>query len=145
MTSTRSSSENRWIARLIVGVLILIWALGLQDAILGGTTPGYVRYLPGRPYPVRAVIVTCGIISAELALLLAILRPTGISRKRVFIALAVFGPLWFADYSLVSGWTDQAGYCYSNGRFLGLIVAFLIVSLLVFGTREPSAWRRNQR
>jgi len=35
-----------------------------------------------------------------------------------------------ADFFLVSGWTDQAGYAYSNGFFLMLVVGFLIVASL---------------
>jgi hypothetical protein len=142
MNLAPSSQRTRWSALLITSILLLIWAVGLQDAIVGGLIPGYVSHPFDRPYPVRAVVMTCGIISTESALLFALLRPFSISRRRVFTALAVFATLWFADLMLVSGWSDQAGYCYSNGFFLLLTVGLLIfasaVSIFLFRKQSPT-------
>jgi len=126
MGKAESFRTNRSIGCLVTGVLILIWAVGLQDAILGGLNPGYVHHRFDKPYPTRAVAVTCGIISIELALLYAILRPFRFSRPRVLVGLAFFGILWLTDLFLASGWTDQAGYCYSNGFVLRTPLGFLV-------------------
>jgi len=124
------TSQKRWMARLWASILVLIWAVGLRDAILGGLWPGYVRHPYERPYPTEPVLITCLIITTESALLFAILWPFDFSKRRTPVALAVFVPLLMADYFFVSGWTDQAGYAYSNGFFLMLAVGFLIVASL---------------
>jgi hypothetical protein len=117
-------------ARLWASIFLLIWAAGLRDAILGGLLPGYVRHPYERPYPTEPVLITCLIITAESALLFAILWPFNFSKRRTLVAFAVFVPLLMADYFFLSGWTDQAGYAYSNGFFLMLAVGFLIVASL---------------
>ncbi len=113
----------------MTGILLLIWAAGLRDAILGGLQLGYVRHDIIHPYPLKPVLWTCGIITGETALLFAILRPFSFAKPgRAWVALAVFGTLWIADFILVSSWTDQPGYRYSNGFFLLVAVGFLIVA-----------------
>jgi len=123
------SRHTRWFALFVTSALLLIWGAGLAHSIRGGLNPGYVRHAATRPYPVRAVFFTCGVITAEFFALLAILRPFGLSsHRRVLVALGVFVPLWIADFVFISGWTDQAGYCYSNGTFLLFTDAFLSVT-----------------
>jgi hypothetical protein len=116
----------------MMSALILIWGAGLTDAILGGLNPGYVPHSADHPYPVRAVFITCCIITVEFVLLFSILRPFSLSgHRRLWIALGVFAPLWIADFLLISGGTDQAGYCYSNGLFLFFANVFLVVTTTI--------------
>ena len=129
MIPSSTTPRPRRIGRLILGILLLIWAASLQDAIMGGFLPGRVLHPFDRPYPVGNVLMTCVIITGELALLFATLRPFSITRRRVLIALAVFGPLWIGENVLVSGWSDQPSYCYSNGLFLGLTVFILVAAV----------------
>jgi hypothetical protein len=143
--STESSPVNaRWIAPLITVVLLSIWVVGLGDAIIGGLNPGYVRNDIAHPYPVCGVLVTCGFITAESSLLFAILHPFSLfCTRRVLIALAVFGSLCIADFILVSAWTDQAGYYYSNGFFLRLTVFSLIIVAIICGVVFHRQARNN--
>ena len=134
------TSQKRWKYLLGTGTLLLIWAAGLRDAILGGLLPGYVRNPHEHPYPTEGVQITCLIITVEAALLLAILWPFNLSKRRTLRALAVFVPLWMADFFFVSGWTDQSGYAYSNGFFLLLAIGFSAVialtNLIVFWSQS---------
>jgi hypothetical protein len=70
------------------------------------------------------------IISVEAAVLYAVLRPLtlAVRPRRALVALAVFVPLTVADYFFLSGWTDQAGYCYANGVFLRSALIYLLVA-----------------
>jgi hypothetical protein len=143
MSKQLSTRNTRWFALLLTNVMLLIWGVGLADAILGGLNPGYVSHAADRPYPVRGVLTVCGVITAESALLFGIVRPFSLlSHRRVLIALAVFVPLWIAEFILISGWTDQAGYCYSNGLFLLCAVCFLsvaaVLSILIFRRQGPA-------
>ena len=116
----------------MTSALLLIWGSGLAHSIRGGLNPGYVRHAATRPYPVRAIFFTCGVITAEFVALLATLPPFSLSgHRRVLVALGVFVPLWIADFVFMNGWTDQAGYCYSNGTFLLFTDAFLSVTGVV--------------
>lgn len=143
MSTERSVPNTSWVPFVIIGILVSIWAAGLRDAILGGMNPGYVRHDIVHPYPVRAVLVMCGIISAESVLLFVILRPIVRSCLRhALVALAVFAPLWMLDFIFWSGWTDQAGWCYSNHFFLTVAVGFLmgaaVLWLFLFRKQPPA-------
>src|SRR5947209_2643134 len=108
------SRHTRWFGLFMTSALIFIWGIGLTHAIWGGLNPGYVRHAADHPYPVRAVFITCCIITVEFVLLFSILRPFSLSSpRRLWVALGIFAPLWITDFMLISGWTDRAGYCYS--------------------------------
>jgi hypothetical protein len=118
-------ANKQWSTYLLIGVLLLIWGWGLRDAISGGLTPGYVRHPQEHPYPTKNVATTCAIITGELVLLFAILRPFGLSTRRALIALVVFGILLITEFLLFSGSTDSPAYAYSNNHFLLFVVGFL--------------------
>lgn len=129
----RSLRHTRWFGLFMTSALLLIWGAGLADAIRGGLNPGYVRHAADHPYPVREVFITCCIITVEFIVLFLILRPfSSSSRRRFWVALGIFAPLWIADFAFISGWTDQAGYCYSNHFFLTVADAFLVVATILF-------------
>ena len=94
--------------------------------------PGFVRHPQERPYPTNDVVITCSVITGELILLFAILKPFCLSLRRTLIALLVFTLLLMADFVLFSGWTDQPGYAYSNSFFLLLVVGFLAAAAVWF-------------
>jgi hypothetical protein len=124
-------SGPRSIGLLLMAALAILWGVGVHDAILGGLQPAmHVTYTA---YATIPVLVICGIITGEAALLYGILRPLSFSSKpgRAFIALAVFILLWRLDYNLGSAWTDQPGWCYSNLFFLRAVVKFLTVASCV--------------
>ena len=126
-------SGSRLAEWLITAALLVLWTVGLRDAVLGGFNPGYTKHDPSRPYPLHDVLITCGIITGEAALLYGLLRPRSfdLHRGRVFLALGVFVVLWIADFLLFSAATDLPGFCYSNGFFLLLTVGFLAVLALI--------------
>lgn len=134
MSKQDSAPKTRWFALLMTTALLLLWGAGLVHAVRGGLDPGYVSHPANRPYPVVGVLTVCGIITIEAGVLFVILRPFNLSNyRRVLIALAVFVPLWFLEFFLISGVTDQAGYCYANGFFLSCSVCFLgIAAVLSF-------------
>jgi hypothetical protein len=139
LVRTMNSSHNtRWFAFSVTGVLLLVWGVGLANAITGGLSPGLVIHAAHRPYPTHAVILTCCIITFEFVSLFAILRPFSLSGpRRVLVALGIFAPLWVADNVFFSGWTDQPGYCYANGYFLFFVDAFLcILAVILFRKRS---------
>jgi hypothetical protein len=132
MSKQDSASRTRWFALLMTTALVLIWGAALVHAIQGGFNPGYVSHPTDRQYPVAGVLTVCGFITAEAGLLFAILRPFSLSDyRRVLIALVIFVSLWVVEFFLISGWTDQAGYCYSNGFFLSFSVCFLGVAAVL--------------
>ena len=104
----------------------------MSNAIWGGLNPGFVIDPRNRPYPVREVWIVCQIITAESALLFAIIRPFSLARpRRVWLALAVFVPIEMVDNGFFSGWSDQPGHYYSNGIFLFFTNVFLFISAVV--------------
>ena len=140
MSQRDPAPRTRWFALLLTIAMFTIWGAALIDAVEGGLNPGFVRHRADRPFPVREVATVCGIITFEFAALFAIIRPFSLSGpRRVLIALALFVPLWIAENFLISSWTDQAGYCYSNGFFLFCAVCFLsvtaIIAFLIFRRR----------
>jgi len=128
---TGSSTNNpRWISYLLTASLIVLWAIGVLDAVLGGMQPGYARRDVIHPYPLWAVVITCAIITVESVGLFAILRPASFIEhpRRAVIGFAICLPVCGAEFFFVSGWTDQAGYCYSNGLFLRTALALLLLA-----------------
>jgi hypothetical protein len=147
MSKRDSAPRTRWFALLLTSALLTIWDAALIHAVWGGLDPGYVHDRADRPYPVRRVLTVCGIITLEFAALFAIIRPFSLSGpRRVPIAIAVFVPLWIAELFFISGWTDQAGYCYSNGFFLFRAVCLLSVAAVIaflISRRRPEAITDN--
>jgi hypothetical protein len=86
----RSTSSR---ARLITFALAALWLAGLALAVLGGTHPGFVPPSLIGPYPIRAVIITSAVITAESVLLSIILRPKTYQHtsRRAAVAIAIFG------------------------------------------------------
>jgi hypothetical protein len=78
-----------------------------------------------RPYPTHGVIIVCMIITGEIILLFAILRPFCLSLRRAVNALIVFSLLFVAEFLGFSGATDGPGYAYSNHFFLLLTLGLL--------------------
>jgi hypothetical protein len=112
--------------------IVVVWGLGIASAIIGGSNPGYVRRDIPHPYPTIGVMVMCAIISVEAVAVYAILRPRSfVARpRRALAGLAVFVPLAMAEYFFLSGWTDQAGYCYANGLFLRSALIYLVIAAI---------------
>jgi hypothetical protein len=81
------------------------------------------------PYPVRGVLAMALTVTAELALLLFVLRPTTYTHlsRRVFFALPVFAVLALGDFLFVSGMTDLPGFVYTNRYFLSRTLDFLLL------------------
>jgi hypothetical protein len=129
VTKVATLTVSRSFGTLVTSVILLLWGFGIRDAILGGLQPA--MHVPYTAYATIPVLVVCGIITGEAAILYAVLRPFSFSRRpgRAFIALAVFVVLWRLDYNLGSAWTDQPGWCYSNLFFLRTVV----ISLLAIG------------
>jgi hypothetical protein len=126
-----SPTSPRPILRYVLTAgVIVVWGLGIASDIIGGNNPGYVRRSVPHQYPIGAVLVMSVIISVEAAVLYAVLRPLtlAVRPRRALVALAVFVPLTVADYFFLSGWTDQAGYCYANGVFLRSALIYLLVA-----------------
>jgi hypothetical protein len=113
---------------LLVGALLILWAIGVRDAIFGGMEPGYVPGDIPDPYPLRAVFLTCLLITAEAGTLFGILRPGSFSRcpGRALIAAAILLPVCLGEFLFRA--TDQPGYYYSNGLFLRTALALSIVA-----------------
>lgn len=138
MQPFRQLSPRRTAILLSCGLLVLC-LIGVLTAIEGGHHPGKHPRGVIRPYPTEAVIQISSIITVETVVLFCILRPGSFSRRprRAPIALAIFGLLWIADFFLISGWTDQAGYAYANGGFLCVAVVFLaILSVLTLSLQS---------
>jgi len=98
------------------------------------------------PYPFVAVTVTCGIITVEAVALYAILRPPTYSQhpRRAVAAFAIFLPWCVAEFFFISGWTDQAGYCYANGLFLRFtLVLLLVIACFGFLARTRTRTQRS--
>ncbi len=110
--------------------IIVVWGLGIASAVIGGNNPGYVRRDISRPYPAMGVMVMSAIISVEAVAVYAILRPRSFVAhpRRALAGLAVFVPLAMAEYFFLSGWTDQAGYCYANGLFLRSALIYFVIA-----------------
>ncbi len=110
----------------------MVWGLGIASAVIGGNNPGYVRRDIPHPYPAVGVMVMCAIISVEAVAVYAILRPRSFVAhpRRALAGLAVFVPLAMAENVFLSGWTDQAGYCYANGLFLRSVLIYLVIAAI---------------
>ena len=118
----------------------MLWAYGLCDALHGGLQPGNVLRNSLRRYPLQEVVLTCVIITLELAVLYAILRPATfhLRQRRAISALTMFIPLAVEEFFLCNGGTDQPGYACSNAHFLHLALLLLLAILsLDFLARRP--------
>ena len=133
---SRLNFRLHWGSCLLGGALLVVWAVGVRDAILGGMEPGYVRRDVPHPYPLVGVFLTCLLITAEAGALVGLLRPATFSQRpgRALIAVAILLALCFGEFLFRA--TDQPGYYYSNGLFLRAALALsLLAACLGFVAR----------
>lgn len=122
-------------------LLIIVWALAVGHALIGGTDPGFVPLSAGFEYPWWPVARVCAVVTLECLALYGILRRAPLPRRsqRAFVAAAAAFAL--LTFEMFFQRTDQAGWAYTNGVFAGLATIMLVGYALGLsgGARASSA------
>jgi len=107
-------------------LLLIVWALAVGHALIGGTDPGFRPLSTGFEYPWWPVARVCAVVTLESLVLYAVLRRAPFTRRSQR-AFAAFG-LAFAllGFEMFFQRTDQAGWAYTNVAFAGLATLMLM-------------------
>jgi hypothetical protein len=107
-------------------LLLILWALAVGHALIGGTDPGFRPLNPGFEYPWWPVARVCAVVTLESLALYAVLRwgPIRQRSRRAFAAAALAFAL--LGFEMLFQRTDQAGWAYTNEAFAGLATLVLM-------------------
>jgi hypothetical protein len=126
----------------IVPKLVLAFYWLFFSALAGyfGQFPGYVQHAELEPYPWREVLLTCGALAIEVAILYVILRPFDRSWRRLAVALVYAGLLLvFGASTAIS---DMPGWFYVPAYFATVTTLILAARALAMGV--ATIWDRTR-
>lgn len=101
MKSASGSQADEVLAKT---VLLILWGLGIGEALHCGFHPSKVAVVSGIfTYPVLEVMVECVVITLQAAMLYAILRPFGSEgrSRRLIWAVPVCCGFCYSDFDLI--------------------------------------------
>ena len=132
MTDAESVSLTR--KRFVVRTAVLaLWLAGVVLTISSGWQPGYWWDRPW-PYPfghVLLVIVQNTIVSLALY---DLLRPRSEGSSLARTARAAAASFVTLAWMVIMSFTDQPGYAYAGQRYVMLLTAVLVLTLIAHGT-----------
>ena len=112
---------------------MIYWLVFAVLAVNWGQYPGLIAGTELPPYPWKGVVITCGVLAVETAILYAILRPVTFHRSwwRLGFALLYGGLLLVVSaFTFV---TDMPGYYYVPAYFSAATMLALFMFALVLG------------
>jgi len=121
-------------------VLLIVWALAVGHALIGGTDPGSAPLNSGFDYPWWPVARVCALVTLECLALYAVLRRAPVPRRsqRAFLAAGLAFALLV--FEMLFQRTDEAGWAYTNAVFAGLAMLALIgYALGLAGSTVPTS------
>ncbi len=116
-------------ASALYGALGALWAYGAAIAVASGWQPTPFRSPQAWPYPTQAVLGVIVLVSAEVALLYAILRPKSYAASWRRLAGAIGACFGLLVWEAVPVAFNRPGYAYVNADFLATAI-FLFGGLL---------------